>query len=157
MKILLVYYSRTGTTKKLAEALAWELGADLEELIDKKDRRGAWGYLISGRDAMAKRLTEIESPKKDPATYDLVILGTPVWGAHPCPALRTYLSQKKKSLKKIALFATQGSSGAKKTFRLLEELCELKAVATLALSTKQVWKENYKEAAGDFLGRIKAL
>jgi flavodoxin len=41
-KILVVYYSRTGVTKKLAENIAKELHADGEELVDIKKRKGLW-------------------------------------------------------------------------------------------------------------------
>ena len=35
MKSLVVYYSRTNTTKKLAEAIASNVNADIEEIIPK--------------------------------------------------------------------------------------------------------------------------
>ncbi|MEI8008008.1 MAG: hypothetical protein WCI00_00755 [bacterium] len=37
-KILVVYYSRTGMTKKLALSITDMLGADSEEIIDTKKR-----------------------------------------------------------------------------------------------------------------------
>jgi len=57
--ILIVYYSRSGFTKQLVQELAVHLHADLEEIIDKKDRSGAIGYLFSGRDAWQEKTTEI--------------------------------------------------------------------------------------------------
>ena len=38
-KILVVYYSKTGNTKKIGEELAKKLNADVEEVIDLKNRR----------------------------------------------------------------------------------------------------------------------
>ncbi|MBE3088681.1 MAG: flavodoxin family protein, partial [Actinobacteria bacterium] len=43
--ILVVYYSRTGTTRKVAEYITKQLGADMEEIIDMKKRSGIWGFL----------------------------------------------------------------------------------------------------------------
>ena len=37
-KVLVVYYSRTGATRRLAEALAKALQADIEPIIDRKNR-----------------------------------------------------------------------------------------------------------------------
>lgn len=78
MKTLVAYYSRTGTTRRVGEAISELLKCDIENIVDKKSRAGVLGYLAAGRDATMKRLTEIESPKFDPATYDLVVVGTPI-------------------------------------------------------------------------------
>ena len=40
----------------------------------------------------------------DPAAYDLIILGAPVWAGSPAPPLKTLLSETAMSGKKIALF-----------------------------------------------------
>jgi flavodoxin len=43
MKTLVVYYSRTGTTRKVAEAIAGILRCDIEEVVDTKKRSGILG------------------------------------------------------------------------------------------------------------------
>ena len=78
MKILVTFYSRTGNTRKIGNEIAEKLKADADEVVDKKPRGGVKGYLFAGRDAMKKKLAEIEY-RKDPAEYDLVIIGIPVW------------------------------------------------------------------------------
>ena len=40
MKTLVIYYTREGNSKFAAEAIAAELGADIEEVIDLKNRQG---------------------------------------------------------------------------------------------------------------------
>ena len=47
MRSLVVYYSRTGVTKKVAEAISRKLGSDVEEIIDQRDRSGPKGYSIN--------------------------------------------------------------------------------------------------------------
>jgi len=42
MKALVVFYSRTSTTKPVAESLAQSLNCDSEELIDTKNAAGLW-------------------------------------------------------------------------------------------------------------------
>jgi len=80
MKPLVVFYSRTGTTKQIGEALVHMLDCDSEELLDTKKRSGPLGFVLAGRDAQAKKITTLADIKHDPALYDFVILGTPVWG-----------------------------------------------------------------------------
>jgi len=104
LKSLVVYYTRTGNTKFAAETLAAELGADIEEVVDLKKRQGIGGWLSSGRDAMGGKETQIAETKRSPAEYDLVIIGQPVWGGNPTPAIRTFLNKTDLSGKKVALF-----------------------------------------------------
>lgn len=110
VKSLMVFYSRTGTTRKAAEEISNLLKSDIEEVIDMKNRTGALGWFISGIDAALKRLTVIKETKNDPASYDVVVLGTPVWVGTMSSPIRTFISQNKGHLRKVA-FCTCGDSG----------------------------------------------
>ena len=55
MRALVVFYSRTGNTKRIAEDISKTLNADIEELYDAKGRKGITGWLVSGMDARLKR------------------------------------------------------------------------------------------------------
>ena len=108
MKSLVVYYSRTGNARFVAETIAAEVGADTEEVIDQKKRSGPIGFLTGGSDARRGKETEISPTTKSPAEYDLIIVGTPVWASRPTPAIVTYLKKNDLSGKKVALFFTRG-------------------------------------------------
>jgi hypothetical protein len=69
MNPLVVFYSRTGATKRLGEALVQMLDCDSEELLDTKKRSGPLGFTTAGRDAQAKKLTTLADIKHDPALY----------------------------------------------------------------------------------------
>ena len=104
MKTLVVYYTRTGNTKFIAETIAAELGADIEEVIDLKNRQGRLAFLPAGKDATQGKETQIAETKRTPTGYDLVIIGQPVWAGSPTPAIRTYMNKNDLSGKKVALF-----------------------------------------------------
>lgn len=106
MKTLVVYYSRTGNAKFVAETIAATIGADIEEIADLKKRSGPVGFLSGGKDATQGKETEIAPTKRSPTDYDLIILGTPVWSSSPTPAIRTYISHNNLSDKKVAVFFT---------------------------------------------------
>jgi flavodoxin len=108
LKTLVVYYSRTGNARFVAETIAAEVGADIEEVIDLKKRSGAFGFLSGGSDARRGKETKIAPTTKSPAGYDLIIVGTPVWAGRPSPAIRTYLKKNDLSGKKVAVFFAQG-------------------------------------------------
>lgn len=74
----MVYYSRTGNTRLVAEETAAALGADVEALRDREDRFGRMGYLRSSRDAVRGTRAGLEPVSRNPTDYDLVVIGGPL-------------------------------------------------------------------------------
>ncbi len=112
-KTLVIYYSRTGNTKKVAEKLAKQFSADTERLIDKRKRTGPIGYIRASKDALAKNLTEIEPLKSDPDDYSIILIGTPSWYSNMTPAVRTFIAENDLSDKFVAAFGTANKTGVK--------------------------------------------
>ncbi|XES78005.1 MAG: flavodoxin family protein [Candidatus Bathyarchaeia archaeon] len=107
MKSVVVYYSRTGNTKFIAETIAAQLCADLCEVTDKTKRDGKLTYLTGGFASLREKPTEIEV-SKPVGVYDLVVVGSPVWAGKIAPAIRTFLKTTDLSQKLVALFVTLG-------------------------------------------------
>lgn len=154
MKVLVVYYSRTGTTKKIADLIASKLDADTEEILDVKSRKGALGYMRSGKEAMKRSIPDIQEPKIDPAGYDLVVLGTPIWSWNMSSPMRAYLDRFKADMPQLAFFCTMGGSGDDKAFREMEDICHTVPKATLTLTTKEVQQNRYEDKVEAFLDKI---
>ncbi|MCC7571827.1 MAG: hypothetical protein KO464_00365 [Candidatus Methanofastidiosum sp.] len=154
MKTLVVYYSRSGNTKKLAEEISDKMVCDLEEIIDIKNRKGIIGWLKSVRDAHSKKLTTIGETKKDPSRYDVVAIGTPVWAALMAPAVRTYINENKGKFKKVAFFCTCGSSGDVKTFGDMEDYIGITPLSKFTITGKDL-KSNRDEKIKEFIKRLK--
>jgi len=149
MKILVVYYSKTGNTKKVANDLAIKLKADIEEIIDLKNRSGIVGWIIGGKDALQEKFTEIKSIK-NPKDYDLVIIGTPVWAGNSTPAVRTYINKFKNDFKKVVLFITSGSTNSDKSAESLGDILDKKIEihqgwTTVEMSNKKIYEEKINE------------
>ena len=107
MKILVVFYSRSGKTKKVAGKISELLKCEIEEIIDMKNRKGIPGFLSAGTDANLRKLTAIKEIKNNPSLYDLVIVGTPIWSSNISTPIRTYLFLYKEEFKKVAFFCTR--------------------------------------------------
>ncbi|TFH04736.1 MAG: flavodoxin, partial [Candidatus Thorarchaeota archaeon] len=71
MTYLVVYYSRTGNNRTIAETIAKSLSADIDEIIDKKNRQGRLNWLLAGKDSRSGNLTKIEF-QKNPQDYDTI-------------------------------------------------------------------------------------
>jgi flavodoxin len=155
MKTLVIYYTRTGNAKFLAETIAAELGADIEEVIDLKKRQGKLGWLSAGRDAMGEKETEIAQTKRTPTDYDLMIIGQPIWAGNPTPAIRTYLNKNDLSGKKVALFFSDSNLGQaiEKTKALMPKST---FVGELSLSAKELEnKEETKKKIAEWSNTLK--
>lgn len=154
MRPLVVYYSRTGNTRKIAEELADALGCDIEEIIDTKSRSGVLGYLRSGKDARNKSLTVLKDPVNDPAAYDLLIIGTPFWAGHLSTPVRTYMSQNQANFNKVAFFCTAGGDKFAGAFMDMTDLSGISPVGTLGVSGKDLKTGNYHSKIQDFVKEI---
>ena len=150
MKTLVVFYSRSGTTKRVAQEVAKALNADVDEVIDKKPRNGILGFLIAGYDATKGKTTEIEF-EKDPSGYDLVVIGTPVWNGRVTPAIRTYLLRNREKIKNVSFFCTcAGRPG--KCLEQMEEILGRRPVLSKVLVRKRL-----EEGIKDLIEELETL
>ena len=130
---LVVYYSRSGKTKKVAEDLAGRLGADLEAIADRKPRaEGFFGYMNCGRQASFRIASAIKDPSRDPATYDKVVVLTPVWSWNVSPPVRTWLRLMKGKIR-TAVFVTV--SGNTEPEKIVAEMTKESGLQPLAVAS----------------------
>ena len=137
MKILLVYYSWTGNTRKLAQKITSKLKCDVEEIYEAGRRRGKLGFMIGGFQASLGMKSKIEKPKKSPADYDFVIIGGPVWADRISPAMRSYLSQCGK-IGEYAIFMTKGGGDHTKALKNVEEIIGRGPASSLVVKEKDI-------------------
>lgn len=154
-KILVVCYSRTGTTARIARELAHALGADTEMIRDVQSRDGFLGWLRSGYEATMKVRPAIQPIQKDPANYGLVVLGTPVWAGTMSSPMRTYIEQNRDKFKAVAFFCTQGAATEQGTFDDMADLCGMVPVATLSLQHAVVVKGDFREQLAEFVDIVR--
>ncbi|GAA0766910.1 hypothetical protein LRH25_28335 [Ideonella azotifigens] len=138
MKVLIVYFSRTGYTRRVAEQLATRLGGTLCPITEASSRLGAWGYLRSVCEAAFGLQSEIGKVSVDPAQFDLMLIGTPVWGWHLSSPVRAFARAHAVSVNRCAFFCTMGGAGAEKAFGALEGELRRAPLATLALTDREI-------------------
>lgn len=147
MKRLIVYFSRSGHNKKIAEDLSKMLAADIEEIVDKKPK----GFMMSGYQSMNKKITEIAKVKYRPSDYEQIIVVAPMWFGGIPPALRTY-AEKFLSNINIALASVSGNGFKNK--HLVNDFARdfnLKISPLVMISDTDLVKNNYQEALEQFV------
>jgi flavodoxin len=137
-KVLVVFFSRTGTTRLLAEAIARATQGDLEELRERRSRRGIVGWLRSGYEGTYQRSAETLPLDHDVSAYDLVFVGSPTWSRSLCSPTRGFLLQNAARLRDVALFATSAGQGAERVLEQMAALLKQPPLATLALLQREV-------------------
>ena len=149
-KILVVFYSRSGTTRTIAEALAAELKCDVEEIIATKDHAGLLGITRSLIEATRHRPAQIKPASRNPASYDLVVIGTPVWAWSVSSPVRAYLMENAKRLPPVAFFCTFGNRGDNSTFAQMQELVGKAPRASVAFKMRDVVAGNFRPRLAEF-------
>ena len=112
-KCLVLYYSQTGATKAVAEALQKELNADIEQIEVTDPYSGDYGQTI---ERVGKERAEGIVPQTNPLShnldeYDVIFLGYPIWFGSYAPPIAGLLQANDFDGKEIVPFCTFGSGG----------------------------------------------
>ncbi len=125
-KILVAYFSASGTTKKAASLLAKAANADLFEIQPNTPYTSAD---LDWTNKQSRSSLEMNDPSSRPeiknrvenlSDYDAIFLGFPVWWYTAPTIVKTFLEAHDFSGKEIVLFATSGGSGLGKTESVLK-------------------------------------
>lgn len=149
-KSLVVYFSQTGATKKVAELFQKAKKADVFELTLATPFPSTYDSTIAVvREAReTKKWPALVNAKPDLAKYDTVYLGYPIMFGTFAPPIYTFLDSVDLGGKVVVPFCTYGSGGRKASAAELKEL-EPNANVTLAygISNKRINAENGVEVA----------
>lgn len=127
-KILVAYFSATGTTKTLAEYAADAMAADLYEIIPEEPYTDE--DLDYGNDQSRSSL-EMNDPDARPSIsgsvenmeqYDIIFLGYPIWWGDSPRIIASFVESYDFSGKTIVPFCTSGGSGIGSSAKNLHDL-----------------------------------
>jgi hypothetical protein len=155
MRAIVLYYSRTGCTRRIAEEVASRLGCDIEAIVPKRGFMGMIGWLRAGRSAMKGMAVELEPLARDPTGYDLVVVGTPVWGGTVSSVVRAVLVQNAGRLGRVAFLVTSGGPKTERTLEVMQGLCGRPPVATLCVLSRDVKRGGFAAAVDGFVARLR--
>ena len=121
-KAVVVYFSHTGHTRKLAEKIAERTGADLVEIrtnhIYPADYHQAVDQVME--ELRQKFQPEIQVDISDWERYDTVFLGSPNWWSNMAPAVQAFIQSHSFQGKELCPFCTNGGDGNGYLEKLME-------------------------------------
>ena len=116
-RVLIAYFSATGTTKKIAEYAADAASADLYEIVPAEPYTADdLNYNVSKCRANAEMndpssRPEISGGVTNMADYDIVFIGYPIWWGEAPRIVSTFIESYDFSGKTVVTFSTSGGSG----------------------------------------------
>ena len=115
-KPIIVYYSRTGKTRIVANTLKEQLTCEIAEIKSTENREGFFGVITCVLDSLLDRDDIIEPFNKDLKGYNPIIIASPIWIGKLSSPVRTLIKQaelKDKEVKQIQLFPAKDVAATK--------------------------------------------
>ncbi len=125
-KVLVVYFSRTGTTKAVAEKIKKMTGGMMFQIQTKKKYPSNYDKMLdtaqkeqdeNARPALKKKVKSIKK-------YDFVVIGYPIWWGDAPMAVYSFLESNHFSGKTIVPFCTSGGTGIGGSVKNIIKVCK---------------------------------
>ena len=153
-RILVVFHSRTGTCRQVAQRLAsqgpWALGE-----VDAP--AGGQGYVRCAVQALLRLQPRVAYSGPDPAAFDLVVLVAPVWCGTLAAPMRSFVAFHRRELPACALLSVMGGRGAEGAVRAVEQILGRTLRVTAALREAEIRGNHHHQVLAGFARRVAAL
>lgn len=126
VKVLVAYFSYSGTTKNIANAISEKTGGDLFEITPQDGYSNV--YMESNSEIRGNKRPTLTETVENIDEYDIVFVGYPVWW-HATPApINSFLESYNLTGKLIIPFCTSGESDISETMPTFLHSCDGLAV-----------------------------
>jgi flavodoxin len=163
-KTLIVYYTKTGNNKFVAERMSKLIDSDLEEITP--ERNNSILLFIS---SWLKISTSIKSLSSDLNNYEKIILFSPIWFGSLISPIRGFVKKYKDDIKEFVFITVCGGGeedkdtkfGYEGVFKEMRKLFPSKEVSCYEISTKGVESKDLSSSGEPlisqdvFIGNIK--
>ena len=124
MKPIIIYYSRSGNTEKLALQAQKDLNCEAVKIIPEE----AYGSYISACLRVTKEKKAVVAPAfvtpiPELGKYDVILLGYPIWAQDIPRFVAVFIGRCDLTGKTVIPFATYGMSGINWTMKHLKQVC----------------------------------
>lgn len=154
-KTLIVYFSWGGNTRTVANHIHDLIDGDIwevETVIPYPDTYEEVIQIAPGQLESDYR-PELKTKVENMDEYDTLIVGTPIWGGHLTPAMKSFLANYDLTGKSIAPFCTHGGSGTAQSVNDIRSVCPNSTIlSSLAVYGNQV--ENSRSNVEQWLKQI---
>ena len=138
-KVLVVYFSRTGTTKTVAKKIKKMTGGTLFQIQTKKKYPSNYDKMLNTaqKEQDEKARPALKKKVKSMKKYDIILIGYPIWWGDAPMAVYSFLESHDLSGKTIIPFCTSGGTGIGSSVKNIKKVCK-KAKVKAGLTANDV-------------------
>ena len=129
-KVLIAYFSRTGSVESIANAIQAQTNGDLYEIIPETPYPAEYNKCteIAKQEKAQQVHRPLKNPVPDTSQYDTIFIGAPIWwGTCPSP-VSTFLHESSLQHKQVVPFCAHGGGGKGTYFSDVEAACPASSV-----------------------------
>ncbi|BAV50905.1 Uncharacterized protein MLTONO_6003 [Mesorhizobium loti] len=150
MQTVIVVYSRTGNTLKVAKALAGMIGAEIAEIRCQRSYEGPIGFVRGVVDSIMRRNPSINVAQVAAQPHDLMVIAGPIWAGRAAAPLMTFLAGRPKLPERVALLLTRGGTNSAKAVAEIETIVGGPLASKLALKEADIKGNRFSAPLADF-------
>lgn len=135
---LVVFYSCTGTCRKLARLLGAQMGWPVGEIVEARPRAGRCGMLRCVAESLLRRRPRIRYAGPDPRQFGIVVLVSPVWFYGLASPMRSFVAAHRDDLRHVAVVSAMDSRGGTGAAAAIEQLLGREPLVATAFSARAV-------------------
>ena len=157
-QVMIIYYSLTGNTKSIAEKLQKETGGDIFEIQTVRTYPTDYSALTeeAKRELQTGDLPALKKSPPDMSSYDLILVGSPVWWYTVSTPVMSFLRQADFAGKKVSAFCTHGGGVGKFFPHFKEQAKNAVVLEGLDLyNVRQAGKGKVDKALDLWIGKLK--
>lgn len=137
-KVLVVVYSYTGTSRRVAELLCSQQGWPMAEIAEIRPRHGALGSLRCILDSVLLRCPPIRYDGPPPRDFDTMVLVTPIWGKRVAGPMRSFVTRHRDHLPDVAVVLVTEERGAQYAVSEIDDIIDRSPLLSTSITTRQV-------------------
>lgn len=137
-RILVVVYSHTGTSRRLAEQLCSQQGWQMAEIAETRPRRGASGIWRCVLDSLLRRHPPIRYDGPFPRNFDAVVLVSPIWVGQLAGPMRSFVARRRDHLPDVAVISIMGGPGDSSAAAEIASLIGKPPILSTAFTAREI-------------------
>lgn len=123
MENKVLFFTRSGNSKRIAEKAAEKLGCEALEITDDVSWKGFFGFIKGGFYSINQKITRVLVENDyNVSEADAIVLVVPLWAGNSAPAGYSFLLKEMKNIKKLYMVICNDGSDVEKAYNKLENM-----------------------------------